>query len=651
MRPKKSFSEVIYKKIIYTITVSMIVYTSIVIIFFIAIYFSIVKKYESAILTESAGKISRLMDIKSESINRDLAEISKMAKLFQSRYQFLFETVYNSGQIDNKTMEKIVSREKIIFERAANGVFYKTNRSGSGVYFSADTVITEEKKRKAIFTEIFDHDFMHVVNSNPLIVSVYFNTWDNMCRIYPDMEGRYESYGPVVHLSNYNFYYEADIIRNPGKAPVWNTLYLDPAGCGWIISCIVPVYNGNFLEGVLGFDIDLHTIIERILKKESRFDNHSTMLIDNMGTVIAMGEKIEELAGIKEIDNLAGERNLPGTVLKPGIYNILNNHEVELFSKMVPFFIGNEAAAEIIIGEESYLTKMRAISENNWKVAAVYEKKELLTEIVSIKFYILSTIFILCVLMLILHIPLVSLLGKKTKNIALGLSSPVNFLSSVIRDNPDKIGKIKYESDIIEIDILTDSISKLIKDLRLNNKKLIKSELARIEKEKAAEAYMKMSFTDALTQMNNRLKIDAELDKCFKLFKRYKTIFSVVIFDLDNFKDINDKYGHLKGDQILKKIARIIKSNSRETDMAGRWGGEEFIVIIPETENHAALFAEKLRSEIEKSFTEENIKCTASFGIAQVSDDDTIESLLNNADKALYKAKQAGKNRVFLFRG
>ncbi len=85
--------------------------------------------------------------------------------------------------------------------------------------------------------------------------------------------------------------------------------------------------------------------------------------------------------------------------------------------------------------------------------------------------------------------------------------------------------------------------------------------------------------------------------------------------------------------------------------MAGRWGGEEFIVIIPETENHAALFAEKLRSEIEKSFTEENIKCTASFGIAQVSDDDTIESLLNNADKALYKAKQAGKNRVFLFRG
>ena len=99
MRPKKSFSEVIYKKIIYTITVSMIVYTSIVIIFFIAIYFSIVKKYESAILTESAGKISRLMDIKSESINRDLAEISKMAKLFQSRYQFLFEKVYNSGQL------------------------------------------------------------------------------------------------------------------------------------------------------------------------------------------------------------------------------------------------------------------------------------------------------------------------------------------------------------------------------------------------------------------------------------------------------------------------------------------------------------------------------------------------------------------------
>lgn len=156
-----------------------------------------------------------------------------------------------------------------------------------------------------------------------------------------------------------------------------------------------------------------------------------------------------------------------------------------------------------------------------------------------------------------------------------------------------------------------------------------------------------LSLTDPLTSLANRRKIDNDFDELVRLFKRYRTPFSVVIADIDKFKSINDTYGHEVGDMVLKKFAKILRSNTRSTDKVGRWGGEEFIVLCPNSKlDEAQAVAEKLRVEISNTYFPVVGKVTTSFGISEFKDEDDVNSCLKRADEALYAAKNSGRNKV-----
>ncbi len=157
----------------------------------------------------------------------------------------------------------------------------------------------------------------------------------------------------------------------------------------------------------------------------------------------------------------------------------------------------------------------------------------------------------------------------------------------------------------------------------------------------------KLSVTDKLTGINNRLKLDDIFSYEIEKSRRYRHIFSVIMIDVDDFKDINDTYGHQAGDNVLKLIAAILKENTRSVDTVGRWGGDEFMLICPETSlNCARTIAEKIRLLVCNCQFPEVGTRTVSIGFACFMDDDTLESLLERADKALYMAKKNGKNKV-----
>lgn len=154
---------------------------------------------------------------------------------------------------------------------------------------------------------------------------------------------------------------------------------------------------------------------------------------------------------------------------------------------------------------------------------------------------------------------------------------------------------------------------------------------------------------DKLTGLYNRNKFDDIYSKEIKRAKRYNNDLSMIIFDVDNFKTINDTFGHQIGDEVLKDIAKISLENIREQDISSRWGGEEFMILLPQTnKNGAEIVANKIRNSIENhSFTNNSLKVTASFGVTQfcVKNDDE-DSFMSKADKLLYKAKETGKNKV-----
>ncbi len=161
-----------------------------------------------------------------------------------------------------------------------------------------------------------------------------------------------------------------------------------------------------------------------------------------------------------------------------------------------------------------------------------------------------------------------------------------------------------------------------------------------------------LAITDGLTKLYNSRYFYTALQKELERSKRYGHSFSIIIFDIDDFKKYNDKYGHIAGDQLLQELARLTIKNCRNIDIIARYGGEEFVIILPETKYNGAIkIAERLRKEIKKhSFTinkdEKKCKITISLGIAMYPKDaDNIKDLIKAADKALYKAKQAGKDR------
>ena len=160
-----------------------------------------------------------------------------------------------------------------------------------------------------------------------------------------------------------------------------------------------------------------------------------------------------------------------------------------------------------------------------------------------------------------------------------------------------------------------------------------------------------MSFTevrtDPLTRVSNRRGLDETLQSMLALMERYDQAFSLAIFDIDHFKQVNDSKGHLYGDRTLQAVAKILDDSVRDSDVVARYGGEEFVVVMPHTTLDAACaFADRVRQAIETG-----LGITISGGVTTALDGDNTQSLLSRADAALYSGKAAGRNRVYCHTG
>lgn len=156
-----------------------------------------------------------------------------------------------------------------------------------------------------------------------------------------------------------------------------------------------------------------------------------------------------------------------------------------------------------------------------------------------------------------------------------------------------------------------------------------------------------LAFVDMLTGIANRRQIEISLQKELSSAERYGTPLSIILFDVDHFKSVNDRYGHDKGDYVLRSIAQLFSDYLRDTDWIGRWGGEEFLIISPQTPlSGALLLAERLRVLLAKHSFETVGQITASFGVSSYEANDSLKRLNKRADEALYLAKDHGRNRV-----
>ena len=164
------------------------------------------------------------------------------------------------------------------------------------------------------------------------------------------------------------------------------------------------------------------------------------------------------------------------------------------------------------------------------------------------------------------------------------------------------------------------------------------------------ETIYKMTIVDGLTGVNNKRFLLETLEREIPRARRHQRPLTLIMMDIDHFKNINDTYGHLAGDYVLKEQAQLVKSRLRPDDVLGRYGGEEFAVILPETDLQGGVaIAEELRQMIQEHnfvFEQERIQVTMSMGLSQLHDGWDVLQFIKQADERLYAAKREGRNRV-----
>jgi diguanylate cyclase (GGDEF)-like protein len=232
-------------------------------------------------------------------------------------------------------------------------------------------------------------------------------------------------------------------------------------------------------------------------------------------------------------------------------------------------------------------------------------------------------------------IVVIAVIGLIALGAALTLSRTITKPIVRLRNAVTKVGKGSLDIHVKstsrdEIGQLTDLFNNMVRELK-----------------KLHEELRIAAAVDTLTGIYNRNKIDQTLELEIERAKRYKSPLSLILFDLDNFKNINDTYGHQSGDYVLKTVINVIKANIRLIDSLGRWGGEEFMLLAPETGMEKVIeLAEKIRQCVELFAFEKVGTITISCGVAEFREDDTVDSLIKRADDALYRAKRKGRNLV-----
>lgn len=431
----------------------------------LVMYFAITNYVESStketLLLEAKDNIQEIATREAKNINQQIAQITNLANMLQKKNSWVFNDV---------TRYTLPNPMPVFKQFSENQVTYKVNNNGgSSVWYSSLTPFGEAQLKKALLTETMDPDFKVALESNPSIVGIYFNSYDSMCRYYPYLDEVYFVFDPKMNIPLFNFYYLADEKHNPEKKTVWTDVYLDPAGQGWMASCITPIYNAKgSLEGVTGIDITVDKMIQTILNLKLPWQA-SAFLVDQNGVILAMPQSVEEVFELKELREQVYESTVKADTLKPEEFNLFKNPNADIAKQIEGIWTSNEAVSVFHSGEKDYYLAQSAIPETGWRLMMLVDQTTVLAPVVKLDQLTQQTGFFAFTMMLIFYTLFFTYLMYKSRKIAGVISQPITEIASKTSEMRNQLQEMTYEAQstqIEEIDLLSDNFSNMASELK-----------------------------------------------------------------------------------------------------------------------------------------------------------------------------------------
>jgi signal transduction histidine kinase len=480
-----SLHKLIYKNYLSSSLVPIFAIEILLLLLYFGVSYFITQKSQELLQDEATQNLVEITKREAQNINAQLEEVSRLGKIMQADHQNFFSS--SACFLPNK---------EPVFARHPNGAYYKTeDNGGSSLYYTASTKLGEREKRQSRCSEMLDPLMKNIVDTHPLITQAYLNTHDTMNRLYPFMKDVFMQYGAILDVTVYNFYYLADSHHNPKKESVWTSAYLDPAGQGWMISNITPIYNGAKLEGVSGLDVTIDSFVRNTLEVELPW-GASAFMIDKEGVILAMPKEVEKIFNLKELKEHSYAENISQTIEKPKSFS---------FTHMQSFLDAKADYILLPLDDKEYIIAQKVVAETGWRLMILLDKATLFAPMQKLKTQIDFIGYFVIFFMGLFYLIFFLYLQKKSQKLAQKIVTPIEELSILSKDLGTNANTVlKSDSGIEEVDQLTHNFNTLSKELDTRTQAYIEAQLREKMHEKDAEiAYRAGLFESASSYLHN----------------------------------------------------------------------------------------------------------------------------------------------------
>ena len=415
---------------------------------------------------ESANEeLGRLVQLESRRIEQELHSVEQLTDLYRHQTERAYRTPFTPE-----------SRELARYRSTPKGAWFTAvDIGGSAAYYSGITQISEKEKQKSLQLAQLDPVMIDIQQSNPLVVQIYLNTYDSLNRIYPYLKPIL-TFGEELDIPSYNFYYDADASHNPGRKTVWTEVYKDPAGQGWMTSCIAPVYSDNFLEAVVGLDVTVKTIIEHILNISIPWDG-SVLLLDHKGTIMAMSSEGESLLGLSQMKDNQDDTIIKQNTFKPEQYNIHKHTALKTIVSRI--FETESGIAPLSSLAYPQFLGWATVAQTGWKLLVLVPEKNILAAASNLKDRIQKVSWIIMAGTILFTLLFLFFLYFRTRQTSLAIASPIDLLDQMAEKiGNGEPGQAPPLSGIMEIDRTAGNLVLMERKLSENQQVLKKTEAA-----------------------------------------------------------------------------------------------------------------------------------------------------------------------------
>jgi len=611
------------------------------------------REMTSFMTSEVNGELTHISNLESSDIQHQLLNISYMTQIYANQ---IGEALAVGAEISPEDSQRLAY--------SPDGAYYSTkdtSEGGAAIFYSGIMPVNETEREKVAHVLSKQQLMKDIQQSHPLIASIYLNTYDSLNIIYPYFDV-IDQYAVNMNIPTFNFYYEADAQHNPKREVQWTDVYLDPAGHGWMISSIAPVYNGNFLEGVVGIDVTISIITEQILNMEVPWNGYA-ILVGKEGTILALPEKGEAEFGITELKDHSYNEAILQDTYKPENFNISN---IENFSSIAKSMTeGASGFSEMTLNDETKVVSWDTIGNTGWKLVLIIPQKNIYMRVDNMGANLLKIGLFMIGGLILFYCIFFYFLYRRSQNMSKNISQPLMVINEMVKS----IGAGNYYPkqpvfNVVELQETSLNLAKAGEELGRTNENL----LATQNMLKNQEAYLQAlvnSVGDVIMEVDvNGMFRSVRASDSSNLAKNYVSGIG------NSISAVMSKEATSKHLEIIKRVLEtgVVETieYELETTKGMRWFQARIALIGNET-NTVAISAHDITDRIEM---EQSIKIAwfeankaniaksqflssishelrtplnAVLGFAQVLKMDPVESLTVSQQKSVDAINKAGE--------